>query len=561
MSCSIARLSSSILLTAALVADASAQRVSQHGLPRRSPAIVPIVLDFETEDDSVSPLANGQSVSAPEEFGRLVSISSTGANAGPAIFDSRPDGPNDPSQDPDLLVGLGNVLILQNSLVPGQTTPGIFDRPNDDQDGGELVFDFETPVEPLSLVLIDIDAGATQGVLVTLTDELGRTRTYTVPQRWTRDVVADGVPGWGLLSFETLDPQPGFQSSATATQVAGFDSSHVVRLVVRLGSSGAVDALQWKPGRAVGMLASREDNRVVVFDADLDQVLGSVAIPFGAPEGVAECVIDVRRSLGYVTDFASHVWVIDLAASPLQLASGINPIPLTILGIDLALSPDGRFLAVTGGEPTAPLLIVDPETRTVVGSAPVDCTTVDFSSNDSLVAASWLGNRLRRFTLDAGGTPSLAGEVVVLREPTNLTCAPGGRVGVLITSIPSQIRSFEAQSLAPVEQRSISISGQSVCFTPDGRRLFDRSASGVRAWAFDPLTGAIGAAPLYAFHAHIMLGAFLEKIVVHPDGSRLYVPNRNAIRIHDPADGALIGTLPTPGVVRPTGIAVERGLR
>jgi len=63
-----------------------------------------ITLDFQVEDDFTTPLVNGQDISTPAEFGALVSITSTGMNAGAAIFDSTPAGPNDPSQDRDLLV-------------------------------------------------------------------------------------------------------------------------------------------------------------------------------------------------------------------------------------------------------------------------------------------------------------------------------------------------------------------------------------------------------------------------------------------------------------------------
>jgi len=201
------------------------------------------VMPFQTEDDYTSALVNGQDLATPQEFGRLFSLSSSGANAGAAIFDSTPLGPNDPSQDRDLLVGLGNLLILQNSQAAGQGVPGVFDRPNDDQDGGTLTFDFPDPVEPESVVLVDIDAGNEQASAVTLTDVAGATRVFTVPPRWTEDLLLDGPPGWRRLDLTTLDPQPGFLSTATASESAGFDRRNVIRIDVHLGSSGAVDDL------------------------------------------------------------------------------------------------------------------------------------------------------------------------------------------------------------------------------------------------------------------------------------------------------------------------------
>ena len=204
-------------------------------------------MDFETGDDLLTPLANGQDLSSGPEFGRSLALTSSGANRGAAIFDSTPGGPNDPSQDLDLLVGKKNVLILQNSQVPAQSTTGFYDHPNDDPDGGLLRFAFTHPAELLSIDLIDIDPGSSQSARVTLVDAMNRTRIYTVPGGWTEDVFADGPPGWRRLDLTTLAPQPGFQSTATASQSAGFDPSSVSRLEVVLGSSGAVDELRWIP--------------------------------------------------------------------------------------------------------------------------------------------------------------------------------------------------------------------------------------------------------------------------------------------------------------------------
>jgi hypothetical protein len=201
-----------------------------------------LTLDFETEDDLVTPLGNGQRIDL--EFGRLLAISGSGNNAGPVIFDSSNPGPNNPSQDRDLLVNRGKLLILQtNAAASPPAVGGSFPKPNDDENGGNLIFDFLAPVGARSVVLVDIDDGAGQASSVTLTDSAGRTRTYTVPAEWTEDVLVDGPPGWRTLDLTTLDPQPGFASTATAQQEPGFDGFQVVRIVVHLGSSGALDDL------------------------------------------------------------------------------------------------------------------------------------------------------------------------------------------------------------------------------------------------------------------------------------------------------------------------------
>jgi len=204
-------------------------------------------VDFQTDGDLFTALVDGQALSSPEEFGAAFTLLGAGANLGAAVFDSTPGGPNDPSQDPDLLVGKGHVLILQSDQAAAQGQPDVFDRPNDDPDGGLVVFEFAQPVRLRSLDLIDIDAGSPRSTLVTLRDSAARERTYTVPPGWTGDRVTDGPPGWLRLDLTTLAPQPGRLAPALAGQSAGFDELQVVELRVDLGGSGALDLLVYDP--------------------------------------------------------------------------------------------------------------------------------------------------------------------------------------------------------------------------------------------------------------------------------------------------------------------------
>jgi len=199
-------------------------------------------LDFETEDDFSTPLVNGQHIDT--EFGEFVACSSFGPNAGLGIFDSTVGGPNDPSQDRDLLVDRGNLLVLQTENFPPDAND-VFPRPNDDENGGTMRFDFRLPVELHSVRLIDLDGGDGTTTLI-LRDGPGRTRVYTVPTDWTGDLLL-GQPGQGVLDLTTLAPQPGFGSVATALESAGFDARDVVVLEVFLDGSGALDDLSLCP--------------------------------------------------------------------------------------------------------------------------------------------------------------------------------------------------------------------------------------------------------------------------------------------------------------------------
>src|SRR6476659_4520784 len=235
-------------------------------------------INFETDDDFVTPLVHGESIystprsnhvnpavpfstDTPLEFGRLIKISAknlgTDGNLGPAIFDSNPsDTPPASTLDPDLLVGLGNILILQRDEGPNTSLDpkyGLkFNNPNDEatpDDIGSIVIDFLLPnVHPMSVDLVDIDNNVRLNVI--LTDQLGRNRTYAVPSNWTTDIAAHGPAGFQTLSLQTLLNQAAAPNAtggaATATQDLGFKSSRVARLEVQfLGSaiSGGIDNL------------------------------------------------------------------------------------------------------------------------------------------------------------------------------------------------------------------------------------------------------------------------------------------------------------------------------
>jgi len=199
-------------------------------------------LDFQTEDDGSTELVNGQHIDT--EFGALVELSSTGPNAGLAVFDSTPGGPNDPGPDPDLLIDRGNLLILQTENMPPDAND-VFPLPNDDEDGGTIEFDFLQPVEARGMRLVDIDAGDGPAEVL-LTDVHGLRRTYTVPASWTGDPTVT-PPGHRRLDLSTLAPQPGLGSVATVQEDGGFDPIHVARIEVTLRGSGAVDDLKVFP--------------------------------------------------------------------------------------------------------------------------------------------------------------------------------------------------------------------------------------------------------------------------------------------------------------------------
>jgi hypothetical protein len=197
------------------------------------------VLNFET-DDSGAGIPHGARVNTEFDGGASFPVTITGSEAvsgnnTAAILNST-TGPA--AQDPDLLVGSGNILILQDNSNQSTCGPDVYCTHNDDADGGTLSFAFNVATTPSSIDLIDLD-GTDDPSSVTLTDGNGNQRTYSIPGNWT------GNGGIGTLDLTTLANQPGVASVATASEDAGYDGTSVVSIVVTLGGSGAVDNLSW----------------------------------------------------------------------------------------------------------------------------------------------------------------------------------------------------------------------------------------------------------------------------------------------------------------------------
>ncbi|MEM0983689.1 MAG: hypothetical protein AAGI17_07060 [Planctomycetota bacterium] len=204
-------------------------------------------IDFSNKGNG-DPFVNGEEVGPQDLFPPFLSINGFDAsnNAAPlSIFDTDPAGPNAGGGDPDLLVGLGNALILQNRGLLDQTVPGIFDTADDTAAGGTISIDLVGTFRLLSIDLIDMNGG--NGGTVTLTDSNGLTRVYDVPAEWTNDISTAGPDGFGTLDLTTLADQDTSDSPgvfATASEDAGFSAGSVVALDVFFVGSGGIDNIR-----------------------------------------------------------------------------------------------------------------------------------------------------------------------------------------------------------------------------------------------------------------------------------------------------------------------------
>ena len=206
-----------------------------------------IVIDFETEDDFTTPLVNGQDISTPPEFGNILAISATGTgHYGPAIFDSDPNGPNNGTwpRDPDLLVDLGNVLILQGGSGPN---PGSGDlrRPRRRGAGRDVRVRHGRPARARLHRPDRHMPGAADSGRRPDHDRRGRPDADVFrPRRLDERHLGERSSGVRDAPPEYAGPpNRGTSTTATASEDAGFDPRDVVRVEIVLGSSGALDNL------------------------------------------------------------------------------------------------------------------------------------------------------------------------------------------------------------------------------------------------------------------------------------------------------------------------------
>ena len=160
------------------------------------------------------------------------------------------------SLDQDLLVDSTNILILQDVDFPNLLEPGIFEEPNDSNEGGALTFDFSPANFNVGINLIDvIDVDNNAALTLTLTDAMGRTRIVQVPDQFTGDITL-GEPGIATIDF-AAGPQESPNIAGLFTEVfteGGFTLGNVMALDVDFVGSAALDNLVFVPEPATALL-------------------------------------------------------------------------------------------------------------------------------------------------------------------------------------------------------------------------------------------------------------------------------------------------------------------
>jgi Ca2+-binding RTX toxin-like protein len=317
--------------------------------------------------------------------------------------------------------------------------------------------------------------------------------------------------------------------------------------------------------RTLGMVADSGTNSVTVFDADTHAVLGTVSI---TPTLGFDVVITPDLKRGFVTNVNSQIFVIDLTTSPPSLAGGTNPIPISNPGEDIAISPDGKFLVVSGGiNSIEPISVIDVAAQAEVSTfdTGTDNNSVDVCSDSSVLVTSFRmfeDGTVRRLTLSSAGTLTDTGEVLsVVRGPANVYCAPGAASGIVTRG--EGVTSFTIPGLSAVDTRNVSgASASAGAINPAGNRVFVRSDDPtifgglIDVFDFNSTTGALSASRLLTLsvgEGNTFSG--VDEIALHPNNSKLFV-SEGSVNVYDPNTGVLLDSITDPNIMTPNGVTV-----
>ncbi|MBT8061218.1 MAG: hypothetical protein KJO85_00955 [Gammaproteobacteria bacterium] len=299
----------------------------------------------------------------------------------------------------------------------------------------------------------------------------------------------------------------------------------------------------------LGMVSDNHSDRLSIFNADLDIVTASLAARPGMALG--DCVVSADERTGITTSSGGAITFISLE-NGVMASDDNSDLDISNLGVDMALSPDDRFLVLAGGGALQqPLSVVSTATREEIAtSSPfADHTSVEFCDDGTLLVTTTQGKyfdwQVDNAMYDArlaqdGKVETLGHRLSSGARPNNASCAPGSLSGVLLDR-QGGLPSFTLPGLVPAQHVQLT-SPEAIAsvFSKDGRKLFIRTNNALESYHFNPVTGEMQrdwvrqmpeTEPYYG----------IDQIAIHPDGNKLYVDGGKAMLIINPGDGAQLG--------------------
>lgn len=314
------------------------------------------------------------------------------------------------------------------------------------------------------------------------------------------------------------------------------------------------------PQQGIGLVADNASSSVIAFDPNTDTVTGVVPIPLiGSPIGAV--AISKDGTLGFVTNFANQIYVLDLTVSPPVLAGGTNPILISNVGEDLSITADGKYLLSTNPG----ISIVDIASRTEIGTNGAVTVGIQACPDNSVLAADYPDGVTRRFTIDSAGTLTDTGETLTATQPMNAACGFRSTTALIPEFSPGQVQSVGIPGMGLLDTEPLSSGGQTVVVNGPGNRVFVRHSDcvtpSVNVFDYDSASGAITPTgifiPLTPFTPPALDCWFgIDQMALHPYGKKLYVSDIGKVNVYNPVNGGLLTTITDPAIQNPTGIAV-----
>lgn len=314
----------------------------------------------------------------------------------------------------------------------------------------------------------------------------------------------------------------------------------------------AAVSLHASPGfaAAFGLLTDNATRELHLFEAGSGSVIATLHGSDGRIGG--DCALSGDGSTGFTSNAGRNISVFRFAGTPRGASAKVSSIAISNAGVDLSLSPDGRYLVSVGaGNVDEPLSIVDTADGREVATSSVflDNTSAEFCDDGTLLLTTTYGetfaqphdNAMYDARLGAGGELLLTGNRLSSGAmPGNSSCAPGSGAGVLLDR-EAGLTSFTLPGIWKADFARLQ-GGPAVAavFNGSGDRLYVRTSYSVEAFDFNPLDGSMQAdwvqvAPFSAEYFGI------DQIAIDPVDGDLYVDGGSVLLILDPLSGEQTG--------------------
>lgn len=306
------------------------------------------------------------------------------------------------------------------------------------------------------------------------------------------------------------------------------------------------------------MVVDSETQSVFMVDLASGTIRGQILLPVSTGL-IGDCLLTRGGTQGFVTDSQGRVWPLDPEGVPPGLAGDGSPIPISNPGQDISFSPDGRFAVVCDGDATAPVSVIDLESFAEISTLDLgsDCNAVEVCEDGSVLVTSGQTSLVRRLILDSAGGLTDTGESLAVIDPVNVTCVPGGDLGVVLNSTRRRLVTFTLNGLIRINGRRLSGTlGLSLAVHPDGRRVFARTDTALFAWDLEMPSGMLPDTPVWSIGLPTpgLPVTGIDQIALDAAGENLLVPQGNALRVYNPVTGLLKATLSDPGMVSLSGV-------